>query len=67
MKDMKSTSTEKYFIFILLLIVTIITFLIVYPFLSILILAAAFAVVLNPICNWIKKHIVKDILGLPQL
>ncbi len=58
---MKSTSTEKYFIFILLLIVTIITFLIVYPFLSILILAAAFAVVLNPICNWIKKHIVKDI------
>jgi len=58
---MRSISTEKYFIFILLLIVTIVTFIIVYPFLAILILSAAFAVALNPICHWIKKHIVRNV------
>lgn len=56
---MKTNSTEKYFIFILLLIVLVITFLIVYPFLSILILAGAFSVALKPIYNLIKRKIVK--------
>ena len=58
---MKSNSTERYFIFILLLIVIVITLLIVYPFLAILILSAAFAVAINPIYHWIKKHIVKGV------
>lgn len=56
---MKTNPTEKYFIFILLLIVLVITFLIVYPFLSILILAGAFSVALRPIYNWIKRKVVK--------
>jgi len=64
---MQITSTEKNFLFVLLLITVIITFLIFYPFLAMLVLAAAFAVVLKPVYLWIKKHIVKNISWLASL
>lgn len=64
---MQITSTEKYFLFVLLLIVIILTFLILYPFLAILVLAAAFAVVLTPTYLWIKNHLVKNISWLASL
>ena len=54
---MQITSTEKYFLFILLSITIILTLVILYPFLTIFILAAAFAVILDPIYLWIKKYI----------
>jgi len=64
---MQITSTEKYFLFVLLLITVVITLLIFYPFLAMLVLATAFAVVLNPIYLWIKKHLVKNIAWLASL
>lgn len=64
---MQITSTEKYFLFVLLLITVIFTLLIFYPFLAMLVLAAAFAVVLSPIYSWIKKHLVKNISWLASL
>lgn len=64
---MQITSSEKYFLFILLLIVIILTFLILYPFLAMLILAAAFTVILTPIYLFIKKHLVKNIAWLASM
>ena len=64
---MQTTSTEKYFLFVLLLITIIFTLLIFSPFLAMLILAAAFAVTLNPIYLWIKSHIAKNISWLASL
>ncbi|MFA6251020.1 MAG: AI-2E family transporter [Candidatus Paceibacterota bacterium] len=64
---MQITSTERYFLFILLLIAVVLTILIFYPFLAIIILSAAFAVVLGPVYRWIKKHIVRDIAWLASL
>lgn len=64
---MPTTSTEKYFLFVLLLIVIVLTFFIFYPFLAIIILAAAFAVVLNPIYLFIKNHLVRKIAWLASL
>jgi len=63
---MQITSTEKYFLFILLSITIILTIAILYPFLAMFILAAAFAVVLNPVYLWIKK-LVKDISWLASI
>lgn len=57
---METSKTEKYFLFALLAVVLILTIVILYPFLTVFILAAAFAVVVNPIYLWIKKHIVKN-------
>lgn len=64
---MQTTSTEKYFLFILLLITTILTFLIFSPFITTLILAAAFAVVLDPVYLWIKSRLVGDIAWLASI
>jgi predicted PurR-regulated permease PerM len=64
---MQITSTEKYFLFVLLLITVIFTLLIFFPFLAMLVLAAAFAVVLNPVYLWIKKRLVKNISWLASL
>ena len=64
---MKTTSTEKYFLFVLLLIVIISTLIIFHPFLAMLVLATAFAVVLNPVYLWIKNHLVKKISWLASL
>ncbi len=61
---MQTNSIERYFLFILLIITIIFTLIILYPFLTVFILAAAFAVVLNPIYLWIKTHLVKNISWL---
>lgn len=53
---MKTNSTEKHFLLILLGIVTILTLAIIYPFLSVIVLAVAFTVVLNPVYKWTLKH-----------
>jgi predicted PurR-regulated permease PerM len=64
---MQITSTERYFLFILLLIAVVLTLLIFYPFLAIIILSAAFAVVLGPVYQWIKKHIVRNVSWLASI
>lgn len=64
---MQTTSTEKYFLFVLLLITIIFTLLIFSPFLAMLVLAAAFAVTLNPVYLWIKSHIAQNISWLASL
>ena len=64
---MQISSTEKHFLFTLLLITIILTLLIIYPFLTMLILAASFAVILNPIYLWIKKYLVRNISWLASL
>ena len=64
---MQTTSSEKYFLFALLAIVLFLTIAIFYPFLTVIILSAAFAVVLNPVYHWIKKHITKGISWLASL
>lgn len=64
---MQITSTERYFLFILLLIAIVLTLLIFYPFLAIIILSAAFAVVLGPVYHFIKKRIVRNIAWLASL
>ncbi len=64
---MHISSTEKYFLFILLSLTIILTLLILYPFLAMFLLAAAFAVVLNPVYIWIKKNLVKNISWLASL
>jgi len=64
---MNTSPTEKYFLFTLLSITIVITLLILYPFLTMFILAAAFAVVLNPVYLWIKKNIVKNISWLASM
>lgn len=61
---METTKTEKYFLFGLLAIVLALTLAILYPFLAIFILAAAFAVVINPVYLWVRKHITKQKEGL---
>jgi predicted PurR-regulated permease PerM len=64
---MQTNSTEKYFLFILLLITIVLTLIIFYPFLTIFILSAAFAVVLSPIYLFIKNHLVKNISWLASV
>lgn len=64
---MQTNSTERYFLFILLSITIILSLIILYPFLTVFILAAAFAVVLRPIYLWIKKYLVKNISWLASL
>jgi predicted PurR-regulated permease PerM len=64
---METSNTEKYFLFGLLAIVLVLTLAILYPFLSVFILAAAFTVVINPVYVWIKKHITKKNSGLASL
>lgn len=61
---MQNSSTERHFILLLLILVAILAFAIFYPFLSVIILGASFAILLFPIFNWIKKHITKNISWL---
>jgi predicted PurR-regulated permease PerM len=58
---MHTTQTERHFIFVLLVIVLLITLAILYPFLTVIVLSGAFAVVLTPTYKWINKKVVKDI------
>lgn len=64
---MQINSTERYFLFILLSIAIILTIIIIYPFLTMFVLAAAFAVVLNPLYLWIKNRLVRKISWLASL
>lgn len=64
---MHTISSEKNFLYILLAIVTILTFAIFWPFLTVVVLAVAFAVVLTPVYKWIKKHLTKNIPWLASL
>lgn len=64
---MQISSTEKYFLFTLLLITSVLTLLIFYPFLAVFILSVAFAVVLSPVYSWIKKYLAFKISWLASL
>ena len=64
---MKTASVEKYFLFILLFASIIFALAIFYPFLTVVILSAAFAVVLHPVYIWIKKNIAKGIAWIASL
>ncbi len=64
---MKTAMIEKYFLFILLAATIIFTLAIFYPFLTVVILAAAFAVVLHPLYLWIKKRITKGVRWIASL
>lgn len=57
---MQTTPIEKYFLFSLLALTIILTVAIFYPFLTVIVLAAAFAVILDPVYLWIKKHTYKN-------
>jgi len=61
---METSKSEKYFLFGLLAIVLTITLAILYPFLAVFAIAAAFAVVINPVYLWINKNITKKRTGL---
>ncbi len=61
---MNTTQTERHFIFVLLVIVLLLTLAIFYPFLTVIVLSGAFAVVLTPVYRWINKKILK---GIPWL
>jgi predicted PurR-regulated permease PerM len=54
---MHTSPSEKYFLFALISIVIVITVAIFYPFLTVVILSAAFAVLLDPIYRWLKKKV----------
>lgn len=56
---MQTSSIERKFLFALLAIVAIIALVILYPFLTIFIVSGAFAVILDPLYKWIKKHITR--------
>lgn len=64
---MHTTSTEKYFLFILLLIVVIFTLFIFSPFLGMLVLSASFAVALSPVYSWIKNHVTRNISWMASI
>lgn len=64
---MKTTFAEKYFLFALLAIVIAVTLLIFYPFMSVIVISGAFAVVLEPVYIWIKNHITRKISSLAAI
>jgi predicted PurR-regulated permease PerM len=64
---MPGTSVERTFFFVILGIMVIVILAIFWPFLSVLVLAAAFAVVLHPVYEWIHKHVTKKISWISSL
>ncbi len=62
-----SSSVEKYFLFALLVIVLILSLAIFYPFLTVVVLAGAFAVVLHPVYVWINYRIARGISWIASL
>lgn len=64
---MQTTSSERHFLYALIAIVSILTLAIFWPFLSIIILAVAFAVVLNPVYKFINKKITRGVPWLASL
>jgi len=61
---METSKTEKYFLFALLAIILALTLAILFPFLTVFILAASFAVVIDPVYLWLKKNITKKNSGV---
>jgi len=61
---METSSIERKFLFALLAIVVIVALIILYPFLTVFILAGAFAVILDPLYKWIKRHITRGNQGI---
>ncbi len=57
---MKISLIEKKFLYALLAIILILTLVIIYPFLTVFILAGAFAVLLKPLYEWIRKYITRS-------
>jgi len=64
---MQKNSNEKHFLYALLAIVLVLTVAIFWPFLTILVLAIAFAVVLAPVNDFINTYITKKINWLSSL
>lgn len=65
---MHTTSViEKYFLFILLAIVLLLTLVIFYPFITVVVLAGAFAVVLDPVYSWIKRKVTRNVSWVASL
>ena len=64
---MKTSSSEKHFLYVLMAIVFALTVAIFWPFLTVIILAVAFAVVLTPVFKWINKYLTKRISWLASL
>ncbi len=64
---MNTSPLEKYFLFILLGVTIVFTLAIFYPFITVVILAAAFAVILHPLYIKIKKHFTKGISWIASL
>lgn len=63
----KPALVEKYFLFILLAIVIVVTLMIFSPFMSVIVISGAFAVVLEPVYLWIKKRITRGISSLAAI
>jgi predicted PurR-regulated permease PerM len=64
---MQATSIEKNFFFTLLVLAIIFVLMIIYPFLTVVILAAAFAILLNPVYTWINLRVTRGISWLASL
>ncbi|MES2930640.1 MAG: AI-2E family transporter [Patescibacteria group bacterium] len=64
---MKATPVERIFFYVLLALSLIGVIAIFFPFLSVMILAASFAVVLNPVYMWIKQHVTHGISWLASI
>lgn len=64
---MKTAKNERHFLFVLLIATFVFALAIFYPFLTTLVLSAAFAVVLRPVYQWIKKRITKGVSSLASM
>lgn len=64
---MKTVSIEKYFLFILLTVAIIFVLAIFYPFLTVVILSAAFAVVLTPLYLFMKRRVTRGVSWMASL
>jgi len=64
---MQTKATERYFFFTLLLLVLVFSVIIFAPFLTVLVLGAAFAVVFYPIFNWFNTHVTRGISWISAL
>lgn len=58
---MHTSSSEKYFLFALISIIIVLTVAIFFPFLTVVVMAAAFSVVLDPVYRWLKKNVTRNI------
>ncbi len=64
---MQTSPIEKHFLLALLVLTIILALAIFYPFLTMVVLAAAFAVVLSPVYLWLKHHMTRGISWIASL